>query len=109
VAHVAALGMTAEMAIKIHEKRRKHYRKIKDAALAAFSLLAPRIHGRPEETMDHVLNLPFPGIDSEVLIVALRYAVVAILNHMPHRARSGWIADGCRLSGRSIDFKLLLR
>lgn len=79
VAHVAALGMAAETAMKNHEKRRKHCRKIKDAALAAFSSLSPRIHGRPEETMDHVLNLAFPGIDSEALIVALK-DLVAISN-----------------------------
>jgi cysteine desulfurase len=79
VAHVAALGMAAETAMKNHEKRRKHCRKIKDAALAAFSSLAPRIHGRPDETMDHVLNLAFRGIDSEALIVALK-DLVAISN-----------------------------
>lgn len=79
VAHVAALGMAAETAMKNHEKRRKHCRKIKDTALAAFSSLSPRIHGRPEETMDHVLNLAFPGIDSEALIVALK-DLVAISN-----------------------------
>lgn len=71
--------MAAETAMKHHEKRRKHCRKIKDAALAAFSSLAPRVHGRPEETMDHVLNLAFPGIDSEALIVALK-DLVAISN-----------------------------
>ena len=79
VAHVAALGMAAEVALEQYEKRRKQCRKIKDAALAAFSSLAPRIHGRPEETMDHVLNLAFPGIDSEALIVALK-DLVAISN-----------------------------
>jgi cysteine desulfurase len=79
VAHVAALGMAAETAMKNQEKRRKHCRKIKDAALAVFTSLAPRIHGRPEETMDHVLNLAFPGIDSEALIVALK-DLVAISN-----------------------------
>ena len=71
--------MAAEVALEQHEKRRKQCRKIKDAALAAFSSLAPRIHGRPEETMDHVLNLAFPGIDSEALIVALK-DLVAISN-----------------------------
>ncbi len=35
VAHVAALGMAAETAMKHHEKRRKHCRKIKDAALVS--------------------------------------------------------------------------
>ncbi len=79
VAHVAALGMAAETAMKNHENRRKHCRKIKDAALAAFLSLSPRIHGRPDETMDHVLNLAFPGIDSEALIVAIK-DLVAISN-----------------------------
>lgn len=79
VALVAALGAAAEVAVKDHEKRRKHCRKLKDAAMKAFSKLSPRIHGRPEETMDHVLNLAFPGIDSEALIVALK-VLVAISN-----------------------------
>lgn len=79
VAHVAALGMAAETAMKNNDERRKHCRKIKDAALAAFSSLSPRIHGRNDETMDHVLNVAFPGIDSEALIVALK-DLVAISN-----------------------------
>ncbi len=79
VALVAALGAASEVALKEHEKRRKHCRKLKDAALKAFAPLNPRIHGRPEETMDHVLNLAFPGIDSEALIVALK-DLVAISN-----------------------------
>lgn len=79
VAHVAALGMAAESAMKNHEERRKRCREIKDAILAAFASLNPRIHGRPEETMDHVLNLAFRGIDSEALIVALK-DLVAISN-----------------------------
>lgn len=79
VALVAALGAAAEVAVKDYEKRLKHCRKIKEAALKAFSPLSPRIHGRPEETMDHVLNLAFPGIDSEALIVALK-DLVAISN-----------------------------
>jgi cysteine desulfurase len=79
VAHVAALGAAAESAVKSHSIRQKRCREIKDAALAAFSQLSPRIHGRPEETMDHVLNLAFPGIDSEALIVTLK-DLVAISN-----------------------------
>ena len=79
VALVAALGIAAETAVKHHEKRRKHCRKLKDAALKAFEPLSPRLHGRPEETMDHVLNLSFRGIDSEALIVALK-DLVAISN-----------------------------
>jgi cysteine desulfurase len=79
VALVAALGVAAEVAVKDHEKRMKYCRKLKTAALKAFNSLSPRIHGRPEETMDHVLNLAFPDIDSEALIVALK-DLVAISN-----------------------------
>lgn len=79
VALVAALGTAAETAVKDCEKRRKHCLNLKEAALKAFAPLSPRIHGRPEETMDHVLNLAFPGIDSEALIVALK-DLVAISN-----------------------------
>jgi cysteine desulfurase len=79
VALVAALGAAAEVACRDHEKRQKYCRKIKEAAIKAFAGLSPRIHGRAEETMDHVLNLAFPGIDSEALIVALK-DLVAISN-----------------------------
>lgn len=79
VALVAALGTAAETAVKQNEKRMKHCRKLKDAALKALSPLSPRLHGRPEETMDHVLNLAFPGLDSEALIVTLK-DLVAISN-----------------------------
>lgn len=76
---VAALGAAAEVACRDHDKRQKHCLKIKEAAIKAFAGLSPRIHGRSEETMDHVLNLAFPGIDSEALIVALK-DLVAISN-----------------------------
>jgi cysteine desulfurase len=79
VALVAALGAAAELALRDQKKRAKVCRSIKAAALKAFAPLKPRIHGRPDETMDHVLNLAFPGIDSEALIVALK-DLVAISN-----------------------------
>ena len=79
VARIAALGTAAEVAVRDHAKRTKYCHLLKEAALEAFAPLSPQIHGRPEETMDHVLNLAFPGIDSEALIVALK-DLVAISN-----------------------------
>ena len=79
VALVAALGAAAELAHRDQKKRAKHCRAIKAAAMKAFAPLKPRIHGRPDDTMDHVLNLAFPRIDSEALIVALK-DLVAISN-----------------------------
>lgn len=79
VAMVAALGAAADIAVRDCGKREARCRKLKEAALKAFGPLAPRIHGRPEETMGHVLNLAFPGVNSEALIVALK-DVAAISN-----------------------------
>jgi cysteine desulfurase len=79
VAPIVALGTAAELAVRDAGKRRERCRRIKERAMAALGPLQPRIHGRPEDTMDHVLNLAFPGIDSEALIVALK-DLVAISN-----------------------------
>lgn len=79
VALLAALGQAAECAVRDEKKRKIRCRKIKDAALAGFSSLSPRINGREEDTMDHVLNLAFPGLDSEALIVTLK-DLIAISN-----------------------------
>jgi cysteine desulfurase len=79
VALIAALGEAAEQAGKHHDKRNTICRKIKEEAISALAELSPRIHGAPEDCMDHVLNLAFPGIDSEALIVALK-DLVAISN-----------------------------
>lgn len=79
VALVAALGAAAELAVKHHAKRRKRCAAIRETAIKAFSPLGPRIHGQPDSIQCHVLNLAFPGIDSEALIVALK-DLVAISN-----------------------------
>lgn len=79
VALIAALGVASEIAARDCVSRASRCRKLKEAALKAFGSLSPRIHGRQEETMDHVLNLAFPGVNSEALIVALK-DVAAISN-----------------------------
>ena len=79
VAPIAALGAASELAVRDGEKRRARCREIKDRALSVLGSLGARIHGRSEDTMDHVVNLAFPGIDSEALIVALK-DLVAISN-----------------------------
>ena len=79
VAPIAALGAASELAVRDGEKRRARCREIKDRALNVLGSLGARIHGRLDDTMDHVVNLAFPGIDSEALIVALK-DLVAISN-----------------------------
>ena len=79
VALVAALGMAAECAVREHADRVATCQKIKKAAMEALEPLGVRFHGDPYQTLDHVLNLAVPGIDSEAMIVALK-DLVAISN-----------------------------
>lgn len=87
VALVAALGAAAEVAARDVKKRSKQCRALMEAAMKAFAPLKPRLHGRLGQTMDHVLNLAFPGIDSEALIVALK-DLAAISNGSACTSRS---------------------
>jgi len=79
VALIAGLGKAAELAVKNLESRRARCRAIKAKAIEAFAPLNPRIHGPADNTQDHVLNIAFPGLDSEALMVALK-ADVAVSN-----------------------------
>lgn len=79
VALVAALGMAAEVASKDHEKRRLRCGMIRKGALSALMPLGPKLNGSEEYGMEHVLNLSFPGLDSEALMVGLK-DLIAISN-----------------------------
>lgn len=79
VAHIAALGHSAEIALKDHEKRRLQCVKMRKDALAALMPLKPRLNGSEQWGMEHVLNLSFPGLDSEALMVGLK-DLIAISN-----------------------------
>lgn len=76
---VAGLGLAAELALKNHSKREKACRAFRDRALKALNPLSPLINGEQSRTLPHVLNLSFPGLDSEAVMVALK-DVVAISN-----------------------------
>jgi cysteine desulfurase len=79
VALIAGVGQAAELGVKSVESRRARCRAIKAKAIEAFAPLNPRIHGPADNTQDHVLNVAFPGLDSEALMVALK-ADVAVSN-----------------------------
>ena len=79
VALIVALGMAAEIAVRDHNRRRQTCRKIKENALQVLAPLDPKLTGDQSQVMDHVLNLAFPGLDSEALMVALK-DLVAISN-----------------------------
>ena len=79
VAHIAALGHAAEIALKDHEKRRLQCYEMRNDVLAALMPLNPRLNGSEQWGMEHVLNLSFPGLDSEALMVGLK-DLIAISN-----------------------------
>lgn len=76
---VAALGMAAELSVKDHEKRLAVVRKIREQAVAALSSVGGRMTGDQTLVVDHTLNVSFPGLDSEALMVALK-DMIAISN-----------------------------
>lgn len=76
---IAALGMASELAARDHESRLGRCREIRSQALAALMPLEPRLTGDQSLVMDHVLNLAFPGLDSEALMLALK-DLIAISN-----------------------------
>ncbi len=76
---IAGLGLAAELALKNHSKREKVCRAFRDRALKVLSPLSPVINGEQSRMLPHVLNLSFPGLDSEAVMVALK-DLVAISN-----------------------------
>ena len=79
IALIVALGLTAQIAVRDHDKRQRAIRQFREKALTALAPLEPRLTGDPTRVMDHVLNLAFPGLDSEALMVALK-DLIAISN-----------------------------
>lgn len=79
VALVAGLGLAAELAMREADKRAAATRAFRTRLLEAFAPLNPRIHGDPERSVPHILNLSFPGVDSEALMVAWK-GLLAVSN-----------------------------
>jgi cysteine desulfurase len=69
---VAGLGIAAALALVEQESRQAHCHAVKREALSALTPLGVLLNGDPERTVDHVLNICVPGIDSEAAIVALK-------------------------------------
>ncbi|WP_434148930.1 cysteine desulfurase DndA [Methylocaldum gracile subsp. desertum] len=79
VALIAALGEAAEIAVRDHAKRRQINLRIRERAMTALAKLNPRFTGELSRSLDHVINVAFPGLDSEALMLALK-DLVAISN-----------------------------
>ena len=69
---VVGLGTAAQIALRDHEKRVGRCRKFREDLIAGLESLNPQIHGDPEHTLPHVINVSFDDIDSEAVMLALK-------------------------------------
>ena len=79
VALIAGLGLAAELADREMAQRADACRQFRQHVLGAVEPLGAVFNGDPARTLPHVVNLSFPGIDSEAVMVALK-DVIAISN-----------------------------
>jgi cysteine desulfurase len=69
---VVGLGVAAELAGREYQDRRRAAAGVKERFLAALGCVEYRVNGDPAKTLPHVVNLGFPGTDSEALMLAVR-------------------------------------
>jgi cysteine desulfurase len=69
---VAGLGLAAELAVRDRLSRREVVGTIRDAALRELTALQPVMHGDTNIVQPHVLNIAFPPVDSEAIVIALK-------------------------------------
>ena len=66
------LGMASELASKEFIQRRESAQRVKDDLLAALEEVEHHINGDLSRSQPHVLNVAFPGVDSEALMMAFK-------------------------------------
>ena len=72
VALITGLGKAAELALKNADQRTAKCKSFRQQVLNAIAPLDPVFNGDQNRTLPHVLNISFPGLDSEAVIVALK-------------------------------------
>jgi cysteine desulfurase len=76
---VAGLGVAADLAVAHADERARKCSETRAAMLVAIADLEPVLHGDQARVLPHVVNLSFPGLDSEAVMLALK-DYVAISN-----------------------------
>jgi len=69
---VVGLGTAAELAAREHQARASAANRIKEELLSSLQSVDHHINGDLSRSQPHVLNVSFPGVDSEALMLALR-------------------------------------
>jgi len=69
---IVGLGKAAEMAMAHWEQRAKKCQAYREKILETFQSLHPIFNGDQARVLPHTINLTFPGLDSEAVMVALK-------------------------------------
>ena len=76
---IAGLGLAAELAANNSKERNEKCKIFKETALVALRKLNPVVNEKESKTLSNVLNISFPGVDAEALMVGLK-DIIAISN-----------------------------
>lgn len=79
VALIAGLGRASALAAQHHKERAEACLAFRRELLGALEPLGPLVNGAPDRCVPHTINLSFPGLDSEAVMLALKH-LVAISN-----------------------------
>jgi cysteine desulfurase len=79
VALIAGFGLAAELALSEADARAERCRALRRSVLEGLAPLEPSINGDPSRSVPYILNVAFPGLDSETVIEAWS-GLVAISN-----------------------------
>ena len=69
---IAGLGLAADLGTKEAGARNAACLAFREEVVRGLASLEPVIHGDPERTIAHTVNLSFPGLDGEAVIVAVK-------------------------------------
>ena len=75
VALAVGLGEAARLAGLEWEMRRAAASRIREQLLCDLQAVEHHVNGDPTRSLPHVLNVSFPGLDSEALMLSLRHTV----------------------------------
>ena len=69
---VVGFGEASKLALEFHESRRMNAFKTRADALASLAGIEHFLNGDQERCQPHIINVRFPGVDSEALMMALK-------------------------------------
>lgn len=76
---IAGFGEASELGSKHYAERENQCRLFRNKFLLAIAPLKPHVHGKEEGVLPHTLNVSFPGLSAEEVMVRLR-DLVAVSN-----------------------------